>query len=197
MEAATVASALQRAVTQLKQADVAERLLEARMLLEHALGKSRTWILAHPEIEVSPAVVERLDRLITRRVKGEPVAYITGTREFFARELHVDARVLIPRPETEILVERVITACRRNTGRVTVIDVGTGSGAIALSIADALPNALVIASDRSMAALDVARENARLLGLEERVRFVHGNLVEWLGGAVDIIAANLPYIPSE
>lgn len=166
---------------------------EAALLLRHALGVSDTWLIAHADDEVDPARAAAFHDLVARRAQGEPVAYLTGVRGFHALELHVTPDVLIPRPETELLVELALQ--RIPTGApCAVADLGTGSGAIALAIAHARPTAGVIATDASDAALQVARGNARRLQLHNLV-FRRGDWCAPLGGErFDVIVSNPPYI---
>jgi len=172
--------------------------MESRILLSHVLGWSRTQLITRDREPLAPETVAVYRALHARRVAGEPIAYLTGTREFFGLTLNVSPSVLIPRPETELLVE---LALARIEGRQTprVLDLGTGSGAIALAIAHSRPDARVTALDRSSDALDVARENARELGLDGRVRFLAS---DWYGALpddeapFDLIVSNPPYIVS-
>lgn len=172
--------------------------LEAQLLLLHALGKSaqeRAWLLAHDTDELPPGAQAVLEAGVRRRTAGEPLAYITGHQEFFGLDLAVDARVLVPRPDTETLVEWALDVLQAPTGTApAVLDLGTGSGAIALSLARELPRAQVVATDASAAALAVAARNARRLGIAN-ARFVEGDwLVPLAGQRFDLIASNPPYI---
>jgi release factor glutamine methyltransferase len=175
-----------------------EARLEVRLLLEYVLGRSRTWIYQHPESDLEPDQAARFNRLVEERRAGEPLAYLLGQREFYGRSFLVDRRVLIPRPETEDLIEHAI-AFIHSAGLTDprIVDVGTGSGAIAVTIAAEVPGARVIAVDRSADALAVARENAQRLGVADRVQFIQGDLLGGLDGPFDLILANLPYIPSD
>lgn len=137
--------------------------------------------------DVSPAAGRRFGEMVRRRLRREPVAYILGRRAFRNIELAVDRRVLVPRPETELLVELAV-----ELEPSSVLDVGTGSGAIALAVADELPGCAVTATDTSTAALEVARANAERLGLADRVQFFEGTLPE--GESFDLLLANLPYV---
>ena len=172
---------------------------ESRILLSHVLGWSRTQLITRDREPLAPETLAVYRALHARRVAGEPIAYLTGTREFFGLTLTVSASVLIPRPETELLVE---LALARLKGRPAprVLDLGTGSGAIALAIAHCRPDAHVTALDRSADALDVARENARQLGLTASVTFLASDWYAALPGNAapfDIIVSNPPYIVSD
>lgn len=172
--------------------------MESRILLSHVLGWSRTQLITRDREPLAPETVAVYRALHARRVAGEPIAYLTGTREFFGLTLNVSPSVLIPRPETELLVE---LALARIEGRQMprVLDLGTGSGAIALAIAHSRPDARVTALDRSAEALDVARENALQLGLEGRVRFLASDWYDALPAdeaPFDLIVSNPPYIVS-
>lgn len=172
--------------------------LESRILLSHVLGWSRTQLITRDREPLAPETLAVYRALRARRVAGEPIAYLTGTREFFGLTLTVSPSVLIPRPETELLVE---LALARLDGRRAprVLDLGTGSGAIALAIAHSRPDAQVTALDRSPDALDVARENARQLGLTERVTFLASDWYAALPASAapfDVIVSNPPYIVS-
>jgi release factor glutamine methyltransferase len=172
--------------------------LDAQVLLAYVLGVDRTWLFAHHDYELTEAQCEDFTALVTRRMRHEPVAYLIGKKEFYGLELLVDHRVLIPRPETELLVDRVIDhIAMRDDQRVTVADIGTGSGAIALAIATNCPTATVVATDLSTEALEVARANVRRLDLRGQVTLRQGDLLSPLQEPVDIIVANLPYISSD
>ncbi len=183
-----VRQAVREAVQALDREGVESPRLEAELLLAHAVGTNRAWVLAHPERQLTPKEVTRFRDLAGRRAQREPLAYITGEREFFGLELAVDPRVLIPRPETELLVERGLELVRR---------LGNPSGAIAVALAVHLPAATIYALDESANSLAVTAKNAQRHGVEKRVRCLLGNLLEPLPEAVDLIAANLPYVGSE
>jgi release factor glutamine methyltransferase len=192
-----VRDALAAAVDALAAAGVEDPRLDAEVLLGEATGWERAQLAAEPEAGVPPGAARRFGEMVRRRLRREPVAYIVGRKGFRHLELAVDSRVLIPRPETELLVELAV-----ELGPRRVLDVGTGSGAIALAIADELEGCELLATDTSAAALAVARANAERLGLSQRVRFIEGMLpsdeMGWAGegGAepCDLVVANLPYI---
>jgi release factor glutamine methyltransferase len=167
--------------------------LEARMLWQHVLGVPRSWLIAHDDEPLSPHHIEAYRALEARRSAGEPMAYILGVREFMGREFRVGPAVLIPRPETEVLVEAAIELLRDRPA-AQVLDLGTGSGAIPISIVLACPQARVMATDISPDAIAVARENAGTLGAA--VEFHEGSWYEALppGKVFDLIVSNPPYI---
>jgi release factor glutamine methyltransferase len=169
--------------------------VDAELLLAHALGRSRTWLFSHGDSIVDAAQAMRFEALVARRGAGEPVAYLTGRRGFWRFDLAVSPATLIPRPETEFLVELALERMPERTS-LRVADLGTGSGAIALSLAFERPHAQVVATDASEAALAVARANADALGLRN-VEFRGGDWCTPLDGeAFDLIASNPPYIAS-
>ncbi|MBJ6980102.1 MULTISPECIES: peptide chain release factor N(5)-glutamine methyltransferase [unclassified Luteimonas] len=176
--------------------EAAERIeaSEAGLLLQHVLRRSQAWLFAHADAEVPAAEARRFDALVARRAEGMPVAYLVGRRGFWTLDLAVTPDTLIPRPETELLVEQALQ--RLPTGRpLRVADLGTGSGAIALAIASERPLAQLVATDRSEAALAVARGNARSHGLDGRVDFRQGDWFAPLAGdRFDLLASNPPYI---
>jgi release factor glutamine methyltransferase len=184
-------------LAQAVQALSAERTIEARreaeLLLQHALRVDRAWLFAHSDDEVAAVLAGQFRCYISRRAVGEPVAYITGRREFFSLDLAVTPDVLIPRAETELLVEAALERIPEHAP-ARIADLGTGSGAIALALAHERPQACVLATDASTAALAVARGNAQRLGLNN-VEFAAGEWCAALGERVfDLIASNPPYI---
>ena len=189
----TVGDALAEGARRLAAAGCGEARLDAELLLAHALGVSRACLFAHPERRLSADQAASWQALIERRAGREPIAYILGHKEFYGLDLLVDRRVLVPRPETELLVERALQFAARHPVH-TVWDVGTGSGAVALALAWHLRQAQVVASDVSSAALQVAAANRRRLGLEGRVQLVRSDLLAAARGPIDVVVANLPYL---
>jgi release factor glutamine methyltransferase len=184
---ATAREALEAAVDGLTAAGVADPRLDAELLLGRAMGCGRAALAAQPAAEVPAPAGRAFGEMVRRRLRREPVAYILGVKGFRNIELAVDHRVLVPRPETELLVE---VALERRPARL--LDVGTGSGAIALAVADELPGCEVVATDTSPGALEVARTNAARLGLSDRVELREGSVPE--GERFDLVLANLPYV---
>lgn len=185
--AGTVAEALGSAADALAAAGVDTPRLDAELLLAEATGRTRADLVAAPDAGIDPPAARAFGAMVRRRVQREPVAYILGRRGFRRIELAVDRRVLVPRPETELLVEVAL-----ELRPATVLDVGTGSGAVALAIAEELPGARVVATDTSLDALAVAERNRARLGLGSRVELEFAGPPEDLG--FDLLVANLPYV---
>lgn len=200
-----VRTALKQGIAQLRGAGVPSFTLATELLLLHVLGRNRAWLYAHPEEEISPSEAQRFSELLARRAAGEPTQYITGTQEFWGLAFEVTPEVLIPRPETEHVVE---VALHRLGPQVTyavhepasvgnglrILDVGTGSGCIAVALAKELPGARFFATDVSAAALAVARRNAARHGVLERITFLENSLFTGLASEYDLIVSNPPYI---
>jgi release factor glutamine methyltransferase len=186
---------LRSAERQLRLASIEDAALEAEILLAHTLGLTRTQLLAHLREPLDSASLCRFDALLARRLQHEPFAYITGRREFYGLDLLCSPAALIPRPETELLVELALDWLGGAAAETPlVVDVGTGTGALALAIATTAPHARVIAIDISRAALELATRNAARVGVADRVSFVQGSLLSPLRTPADVIVANLPYI---
>lgn len=221
-----IRAALKRGIAELRDANVPSYTLDAELLLLHVLGRDRAWLYAHPEEIVSALDAHRFISLVARRAEGEPTQHLTGKQEFWGLEFEVTPDVLIPRPETEHVIEvvldrlavREIRAGRKQilTGdHLQIIDVGSGSGCIAIALAKELPGAQIVATDISVAALAVARRNAARLGVADRIHFFESNLLDSLpveerhavplpdkastsdktfAGSFDLIVSNPPYI---
>jgi release factor glutamine methyltransferase len=183
----------QTAIERLTQADVDAPRLSAEVVLAHALELSRTQLLAQSDRPLTPDQFARAQRDVERLVNNEPLAYVVGHREFYDVDLLTDARALIPRPETECLVEYAIQIMADRSAPL-IADVGTGCGAIAVTLAKHLPQARVIATDLSPDAIDLARTNAQRIGVEARIAFRIGSILEPIAESLDLLAANLPYI---
>ncbi len=168
--------------------------LDAALLLGCLIGLDRAALYAHIVDEAPPGVLAAFDALIERRLRREPVAYLTGMKEFMGLMFTVNDAVLVPRPETELLVEWAARWLGTRADRARIVDVGTGSGTIAVTLTSMMPSVHVVASDISQKALTVARMNARQHGVAGRVACVCGDLVSWLGQPVAMILANLPYL---
>lgn len=191
----TVGDLLNAARADLKNACVPDAHLEGELLVAHALGMDRAKLFASLRDALPEGSAERLAPLLERRRSREPLAYITGRREFYGRTFAVDGRVLVPRPETELLVERALkVATRRPKKRLRIADLGTGSGVLAITLALELPDAQVQAVDSSPDALEVARANGQAHGVAGRVMWLPGGLSAPLSGRFDLVVANLPYV---
>lgn len=171
--------------------------LSAQVLLAHALGCDRVGLYVQFDKPLAPEELGRYRELVRRRLGGEPVAYLVGSQEFWSIALAVDGRALIPRRDSETLVEVVLAAIADRAAPLRIADIGTGSGALALALLRELPAARAVATDLAPGALALAGENAARLGLAERIDLRQGDLLEPLAGeAFDVLVANLPYVPS-
>jgi release factor glutamine methyltransferase len=184
---------LNRAREMLAEANIEDAPLESELLLRHILEISQVKLYQDPEGEIKPSQEEKFWALVKRRLSGEPSAYITGHRELYGLDFYVDSRVLIPRPESELLVEKALALAQTHPA-AAIAEIGTGSGAIAISLSLNLPRAKIYATDISEAALKVALSNCQRHGVADRVHLLQGDMLEPLPEAVDIIVANLPYV---
>lgn len=195
-EKKTVLEVLQSTTGYFQKHQIENPRLNAEHLLAHVLGKTRMDLYLEFERNLSEAELAPVRELVKRRREGEPLQHLLGTVEFCSQAFAIDKRALVPRPETEELVELLIAECGlRNAQRI--VDVGTGSGVIALSLAKKFPQAEVFAVDISDDALSLAKENAARLGLSDRVRFQKGDLLGNWPERFDLIVANLPYVPMQ
>ena len=187
-----------RSRKRLERAGIPDAGIEAEALLRNALGIDRATFHASPDRELSDEDAETFERTVERRIEGEPLSYITGRREFYGLDFVVTPDVLVPRQETEFLVEAVLEYARcRDDHALTIADIGTGSGCIAVALGHNLLNTTVYATDVSRGALRVAGENVRRHGLEERVHLRHGDLFEALAGPADVVVSNPPYLSTD
>jgi release factor glutamine methyltransferase len=170
--------------------------LDAQVLLAHITEKPRGWILAHPDYKLLPHQQLNLSQAISQLENDVPLPYVLGHWEFYNLEFEISPAVLIPRPETELLVETAIQWLRSHPQCRRVADIGTGSGCIAISIAANIPNSRVTAVDISEAALEIAQKNAAKHALSDQIRFIHADLLNLPPLTFDLICANLPYIPT-
>ncbi|MFH1185256.1 MAG: peptide chain release factor N(5)-glutamine methyltransferase [Chloroflexota bacterium] len=176
--------------------------LDAQVLLAHVLGRTRTWLLAHPDMRADSDQTSRLEALMRRLEQGEPLPYTLGHHEFFGLDFDITPDVLIPRPETELLVQTALAWMEGAADRRTIADIGTGSGCIAISIAVHMPDARILATDISLPVLEVARSNAHKFGLAERIEFIECDILPPHTAGLsseqhlDLVCANLPYIPT-
>ncbi len=202
----SVRSVLKQGLSQLRTANVPSFTLAAELLLLHVVARDRAWLYAYPEEILSDAVTSHYFSLIQRRASGEPTQHLTGKQEFWGLEVEVTPDVLIPRPETEHLIEVALDRLalrelragrppRLTGGGITLVDVGTGSGCIAISLAKELPDATIYAADISAVALAVARRNAARHGFADRIRFLESNLFDaFTPVRFDLIVSNPPYV---
>jgi release factor glutamine methyltransferase len=195
-------AALRAAIARLEESGVPSAPLAAELLLMHVLQRDRTWLYAHPEFELSPEDAAAYAHLIERRSEGVPTQYLTGRQEFWGLEFQVGPGVLIPRPETEHTIEVALERLgARRAEPLRIVDVGTGSGCIAITLARELPRAEIVATDISAAALDYAQRNAARHGVSKRIQFLRADLLEAAMGALgraesrfDLIVSNPPYV---
>lgn len=166
------------------------------VLLSHVLEQPQTWILAHNEAALSATQQAKLTALIARLKQGEPLPYLTGRQEFFGLSFEVSPAVLIPRPETELLVETALRWLRSHPAANSAVDVGTGSGCIAVSLAVNTPTLHIVATDISAEALTIAQHNAQIHHVEDHITFQKADLISAESGRFDLICANLPYVPT-
>jgi release factor glutamine methyltransferase len=185
--------ALAHAREALASKNIEDTSLEGEVLLRHVLGIDRTQLFMNLDIELDIRQEKALEKLLERRIKGEPTAYITGHREFYGLDFNVNRSVLIPRPETELLVEKAIELAQSREID-SIIDAGTGCGAIAVALAVNLPKVKIYATDISDAALEVAASNCKKHHVSDRITLLHGDMLEPVPEKVDLIAANLPYV---
>ena len=198
----TISDFLKQAVTHLKSvSDTPE--LDVQVLLANTLKKTRSWISAHPETHLTQPQLATVNKALSRIKAGEPLPYVIGHWEFFGLDIEITPNVLIPRPETELMVERAIEWLKVAPERRTIADVGTGSGCIAIAIAKNIPDAKVIATDISLSALEIAYRNVRVHGVENQIALVQCDLLPPHPDSLptdlhfDLICANLPYIPTQ
>ncbi|HYA13606.1 MAG TPA: peptide chain release factor N(5)-glutamine methyltransferase [Syntrophales bacterium] len=193
-----ITTALKEAVTALESRALTNPRLDSEVLLSFCLKKDRTSIFTHPEKQLTEKYLEEFRRLVERRKLGEPVAYIIGKKEFWSLPFEVNKHVLIPRPETEILVEEVLKVCSHEGERSPrILEIGTGSGAISVALAYELKNTNIVATDSSSEAVAVASKNAEINGVAKNISFLISDLFELVAGKFDIIVSNPPYISKE
>jgi release factor glutamine methyltransferase len=188
--------ALAHARQTLEDSGIENSSLEGEILVRFVLGLDRASLFSNPDLVIAPDQIENLSALLQRRLLGEPSAYITGHKEFFGLNFKVDPRVLIPRPETELLVEKAVEFYKTNN-YTSIADIGTGSGCIAISLAKALRDARIYAIDCSASSLQGAKENAVAHGITNQIHFLLGNLLQPLAQPVDMVVANLPYVKKD
>lgn len=171
--------------------------LDAQVLIAQSLAKPRSWVLAHPEAVITDEQQAIIQANLTRLKKGEPLPYVLGHWEFYGLDFLVTADTLIPRPETELLIDHALGWLRDHPSRRSGLDIGTGSGCIAISLARHIPDLRIIAVDLSFPALIIARQNALQHGVLDQIDFIQADLVLASNNRFDLLCANLPYIPSD
>ena len=194
----TVHDIINEATNDFEAVGIPSARLDAEVLLSFSLGCDHLEFYKNPDMTISETKLSAFRNLIFRRSQWEPVAYITGRKEFWTFVLDVNSSVLIPRPDTEIIVEEALNLCRKmDSSEIKILDIGTGSGAIAIALASEITGAKVVATDISPPALNLAQKNAAALGLKEKIDFRQGDLFEPLDDIFDIIVCNPPYIAAD
>jgi release factor glutamine methyltransferase len=193
----TIGQLVRLTTDRLRQAGVERPALDARLLVALGLGVEAGWVFSHPEHEPDPEAIARVEAAVARRERREPVSRITGRREFWGMEFLVTAATLDPRPDTETVVEAVLERVGAGDRKLDILDLGTGTGCILLSLLRELPNAVGVGVDIDAAALAAASENARRLGLSDRSSFRRGDWDAGLDRVFDVVVANPPYIAED
>jgi release factor glutamine methyltransferase len=193
----TLGEAVGEAARRLRDADIATDRLDARMLVGHVVGIAPGTLLGRDDYRLSEVELDLIGELVARRTGREPISRILGEREFWSLMFKIDSEVLIPRPESEILVEAALEYGTCRDGPLRILDLGTGSGCLLLALLTELPNADGVGIDVSNRALDVARANAQSIGLGQRAQFLDGDWCDGVSGNFNIVVCNPPYIPEE
>ncbi len=195
----TIQDLLEKAHQILKNSGISSYQLDAELLLLHVLKKDRNYLYKNLDASVDESTQAEVNLLIEKRSKKMPIAYIRGFKEFWSRRFMVNPSVLIPRPETEMIIERSLEIAKeKNNAALDILDIGTGSGNIAITLTKELPNSIVTTIDISRDALNVAIENSKLHGVADKIRFLEGNLFDPLPteSSFDLIVSNPPYVPT-
>lgn len=190
----TIAELIHQATARLVTAGCDSPRLDAELLLAYALQQERAWLYLHFKTALTADQRADFESLLQRREAREPLAYITGHKAFYGLDFHVTPHVLIPRPETELIIETCLTFPKKPNTPLTIADIGTGSGCIAITLATLLPQATIFAVDISKTALQTAQHNADRHGVRSQITFLHGNLLEPLPQPVDLLISNPPYV---
>lgn len=191
----TVAEAIQKTSEKFKQAEIPSARLDAELLLAHALKKQREWLLTNNTKQLSASETLCFNQYVSRRLNREPVCYITNQLEFYGLDFYVDNRVLSPRVETELVAEQAIKSAPKNS---KLVDIGTGSGAIAIAIAKHRPDLHITATEVSKDALTVAKRNAKkLLGEDNKIEFILADVFDGVDGTFETVVTNLPYVSED
>ena len=193
-ETNTLGSAYKYLTRELTVSEIENPQLEARILLAFAARVEQTRVIGYPEDKLDNTVIRNLEKIIARRKTGEPIAYITGVKEFWSLNFNVTPETLIPRPDSETIVQSVLDTITNHMDRLSILDLGTGSGCLLLALLSELPNAKGVGIDISPATCKIAKKNAKELGLNNRAKFYRGNWMEGILDQFDIIVTNPPYI---
>lgn len=193
----TLAEALKAAAKRLSGAGIEEAMEDARRLMQHALGLDRTQMFLDHGMTITPEAMKAFERVLVRRIAREPLSHILGTVGFWTLDLSVSADVLTPRADSETVVEMALQSIGDRSAPLQILDIATGSGALALALLSELPNAQAVATEISSAALEVARLNARQTGFAQRIAFHQTSWAQGIVGQFDLIVSNPPYIASE
>lgn len=204
VEKLTIKDLTEKGISELKKGDYNNPLLDVHLMLCHILNVDRIYLYTNSDVTLDNEKANKFIELLNKRKEGYPLQYILNTQEFMGLDFFVDEGVLIPRPDTEVLVENIIDIVKKdhldNTKTIKIIDIGTGSGAITLSLANYIKNSFVYSVDISKKALEIANKNCNNLGLNNKVMFLEGDLLDKIDGNVinnvDVIVSNPPYIPS-
>ena len=193
-ETNTLGSVYRYLIRELSLSKIENPQLEARILLAFASGVKQTRIIGYPEDKLDNSIISDLEKIMARRKTGEPVAYITGVKEFWSLNFNVTKETLIPRPDSETIVQSVLDTITNHMDRISILDLGTGSGCLLLALLSELPKAIGVGIDISSRSCKIAKKNAKELGLNNRAKFYQGNWMEDIHDQFDIIVTNPPYV---
>jgi release factor glutamine methyltransferase len=193
-ETNTLGSVYRYLIRELSLSKIENPQLEARILLAFASGVKQTRIIGYPEDKLDNSIISNLEKIMARRKTGEPIAYITGVKEFWSLDFNVTKETLIPRPDSETIVQSVLDTITNHMDHISILDLGTGSGCLLLALLSELPKAIGVGIDISSRSCKIAKKNAKELGLNNRAKFYQGNWMEGIHDQFDIIVTNPPYV---
>jgi release factor glutamine methyltransferase len=193
-ETNTLGSVYRYLIRELSLSKIENPQLEARILLAFASGVKQTRIIGYPEDKLDNSIISNLEKIMARRKTGEPIAYITGVKEFWSLNFNVTKETLIPRPDSETIVQSVLDTITNHMDHISILDLGTGSGCLLLALLSELPKAIGVGIDISSRSCKIAKKNAKELGLNNRAKFYQGNWMEGIHDQFDIIVTNPPYV---
>ena len=193
-ETNTLGSVYRYLIRELSLSKIENPQLEARILLAFASGVKQTRIIGYPEDRLDNSIISNLEKIMARRKTGEPIAYITGVKEFWSLNFNVTKETLIPRPHSETIVQSVLDTITNHMDRISILDLGTGPGCLLLALLSELPKAIGVGIDTSSTSCKIAEKNAKELGLNNRAKFYQGNWMEGIHDQFDIIVTNPPYV---